>query len=274
MRKDGTARSDIFNPCCYRAQLVGVPSASAGAAAPPNQTLHVAFANIDWKNNKHGKRFAQHADQMSETMLSIVIQATPAAICFCEVGTASEPLSPENRTKLCDIISRAWKEYCPAATEHGVEFLFHDNLPYLTAYRPDLLRCTQLTAIHNVYCAGGRPRTAQLFLATPTCGGDEGVNIINVHAPSGNTRLKNSERRTLLATLLQRKSLGHTNTCVGHDRFIIGGDMNTGFVSLTTLLGELQQKGMCVADAHVWRPDSGKHGDMGIAGGVQGEVMV
>ena len=234
----------------------------------------MAFANIDWKNQKHGRRFAYHAGQMSETVLSIVCRASPAAICFCEVGTASEPLSPENRKELCDIISREWKQHEPAATEHGVEFLFQDNLPYLTAYRPDLLRCTQLTAIHDLYHSGGCPRTAQLFLATPICASDAGINIINVHAPSGSSnRLKDSQRRDLVATLLRHKSLRHPNTCIGRDRFIIGGDMNTGVVCLQALLIELREQEKFVADTRMWRPHRGKHGDMGIAGGVQGEVM-
>ena len=50
--------------------------------------------------------------------------------------------------------------------------------------------------------------------------------------------------------------------------------MNTGVVCLTAFVIELRNKGMCVADTRVWKPLRGKHGDMGIAGGVQGEVMV
>ena len=38
-------------------------------------------------------------------------------------------------------------------------------------------------------------------------------------------------------------------------------------------LFELREKGMCVTDAHVWKPPRGKHGDMGIVGGVEGDVM-
>ena len=130
---------------CYRAQPAGGRFAAAAVAGVPPaavaehslRELRVAFANIDWKNEKHGRRFVHHAGKMSKTVLSIVCRASPAAICFCEVGTASEPLSPENRKELCDIISREWKQHEPAATEHGVAFLFQDNLPYLTAYRPD-----------------------------------------------------------------------------------------------------------------------------------------
>ena len=73
---------------------------------------------------------------------------------------------------------------------------------------------------------------------------------------------------------MRHRSLRHTNTCIGRDKFIIGGDMNTGLVCLSVFLFELREKGMCVTDARMWKPPRGKHGDMGIAGGVQGEVMV
>ena len=67
-----------------------------------------------------------------------------------------------------------------------------------------------------------------------------------------------------------------SSALVGHDRFIIGGDMNTPNALLSALLFEAQTNHLLPGSqtsrrARVWSPVWGKHGDVGIAGGVVGE---
>ena len=191
-------------------------------AATKHGVLHAAFANINWKDPMGGKNFARHAKELYDTISSIVEEAAPAVICMCEVGLPHTPLQPEHFARLRNVVAQAWKVCCPAATEHGVEFLYTDGEPYLSAYRPDMITCTAHTTMQDLYLAGGQPRTAQHFLATPACGGYSGANIINVHAPSGTRRLKDSQRRCLLTRLLQSTSLRDSRMRVGMDNFIIG----------------------------------------------------
>ena len=72
--------------------------------------------------------------------------------------------------------------------------------------------------------AQGEPRTAQTFL----CSGPGGVtvDVINVHAISGNKKVTDQQRRTLLTNLLQSNSKSVPGQTIGRARFLIGGDMN------------------------------------------------
>ena len=221
-----------------------------------------------------GKHFARHAKKLSDTISSIVEEAAPAVICMCEVGLPHSPLQSEHFARLRNVVAQAWKDCCPAAKEHGVEFLYTDGEPYLSAYRPDMITCTAHTTMQDLYLAGGEPRTAQHFLATPACGGYSGANIINVHAPSGTRRLKDSQRLCLLTRLLQSTSLRDSRMRVGMDNFIIGGDINTEELLIACCLRTLRQENVCSATARSWRPHWGMHGDIGIVGGgVQGGTL-
>ena len=81
----------------------------------------------------------------------------------------------------------------------------------------------------NLYHAQGSERTAQHFLVTSAgTGAEESFNVINVHAPSGTKKLTSTQRTELVASLLQSTSFIDATKSVGNDRYIIGGDLNTG----------------------------------------------
>ena len=123
----------------------------------------------------------------------------PAAICFCEFGEVLNPLKPIHVELLKQTIERAWKEN--AATEH-VQFIYEAGEPYLTAFRSDRLDCRHSRTVRKLYYFPGEPRTAQFFLATQPGKPDAaGINIVNVHAPSGKKKLTNAKRTTLMRKL-------------------------------------------------------------------------
>ena len=246
------------------------------------QRLRVAFANIDWKEGRHGKNFSKHATALGRTVNSIARDLAPAVLCLCEVGEVRSPLSTEHMQDLESIICANW----PAAQDHGLQFLYTVGEPYLTAYRPDLVSCTNHCILNHLYVVrGGDRRTAQHFLLAPKEGNSPPVNVLNVHAPSGQKTLTRKQRGDLLASLLKAESLRRDAThateqraLVGHDRFIIGGDMNTSSVMLNALLFEAQPHHLLPGSqasrrARIWSPVWGKHGDVGIAGGVAGEPV-
>ena len=90
----------------------------------------------------------------------------------------------------------AWEE---AATERpAISFLFEDDAPYLTIWDDNRCRCTHGRTLRNVYDVPGHRRMAQAFLCTiPGESDEEGIDVVNVHAPSGDPKL------TVHAGLLQ-----------------------------------------------------------------------
>ena len=135
------------------------------------------------------------------------------------------PLHAEHFSTLQELTCLAWAS-CGVSAEQ-VRFLRTEGQPYLTAFRVDRVACSGYCILSNLYYARGLARTAQHFLATPV-GADTRTNVINVHAPSGSHKLHDGQRNELLTNLLQSRSLNDAAYSVGHDRYIIGGDFNTG----------------------------------------------
>ena len=61
----------------------------------------------------------------------------------------------------------------------------------------------------------------------PGEGDEKGIDVVNVHAPSGTPRLTDEKRFQLIRNLLQSSSMTRANKPIGEGRFLIGGDMNT-----------------------------------------------
>jgi hypothetical protein len=196
----------------------------------------------------------------------------PAVICFCEVGEVSSPLSEQHFNDLKYITSQAWISF-GAAAEH-VEFFQTPGKPYLTAYRTDHVTCEHYSMLSNLYDAQRSERTAQHFLVTPAgTGAEESINVINVHAPSGTKKLTATQRTELVGSLLQSTSLIDATKSVGNDRYIIGGDLNTGEQVLADIMGVLVRSGACASSWRAFRQLHGNHGDMGFCNGVRGHVL-
>jgi len=58
-------------------------------------SVNVIFVNIDWKNARHNteKSIRHNMKVLHDTIAGIVRQMTPAVLCMCEVGTASDLLT-------------------------------------------------------------------------------------------------------------------------------------------------------------------------------------
>ena len=61
---------------------------------------------------------------------------------------------------------------------------------------------------------------------------EEGIDVVNVHAPSGKPKLTDLQRKELIQNLLQSSSMTRANRPIGEGRFLIGGDMNTDEIPL------------------------------------------
>ena len=60
-----------------------------------NSAVNVVFINIDWKASRHSseKTLAKNLRLLDATISSVVRKMSPALICLCEVGVASQPLN-------------------------------------------------------------------------------------------------------------------------------------------------------------------------------------
>ena len=175
-------------------------------------------------------------------------------------------MTSEQVSDMVDAMRKAWEE---AATKHpAISFLFEDDAPYLTLWDGNLCKCMHGRILKNVYFVQGHRRTAQAFLCTMPGEGDaEGIDVVNVHAPSGSPKLTDKQRSQLLQNLLQSSSRTRANALIGESRFVIGGDMNTKSMSLGQMLQELKGQGILKTDVDVMAPLWGKHGDMCVVGG-------
>jgi len=55
----------------------------------------------------------------------------------------------------------------------------------------------------------------------------QGLDVVNVHAPSGKPKLTDPQRYHLIKNMLQSSSKTRPNKRIGEGRFLFGGDMNT-----------------------------------------------
>ena len=117
----------------------------------------------------------------------------------------------------------AWTD---AATEHSdLRSMFTTGATYMTIYINGPIRCSGHRILHDLYYAGGQARTAQTFVCS--CLGGESIVMINVHAPSGTSRLKDSQPQTLLTNLPQNNSQAGPGRTMRNIHFLTGRDMNT-----------------------------------------------
>ena len=241
-----------------------------GTGPVPQTTAaaNIIYVNIDWKRERHAnpKTTKRNLTALAETTSDIVTKMKPAVICCCEVGTAASPMTSEQVSDMVDAMRKAWEE---AATKHpAISFLFEDDAPYLTLWDGNLCKCMHGRILKNVYFVQGHRRTAQAFLCTMPGEGDaEGIDVVNVHAPSGSPKLTDKQRSQLLQNLLQSSSRTRANALIGESRFVIGGDMNTKSMSLGQMLQKLKGQGILKTDVEVMAPLWGKHGDMCVVGG-------
>ena len=160
----------------------------------------------------------------------------------------------------------AWKQAatgCPV-----ISYLFEDDAPYLTMWDDNRCKCKHGRILKNVYDVQGQQRTAQAFLCTmPGECDEEGIDVVNVHAPSGTLKLTDAQRFQLIQNLLQSSSMTRADRPIGEGRFLIGGDMNTDEIPLGQILDKLKIQGILKTNVEVMVPLNGKHGDICVVGG-------
>ena len=176
------------------------------------------------------------------------------------------PMTLQQMFDLADTIRTAWEA---AATEHpDIEVLFEVDAPYLTIWDGKCCECKRHQILENVYNVPGHRRKAQAFLCImPGENDEEGIDIVNVHAPSGKPKLTDSHRYHLIRNLLQSSSMAIPTKQIGEGRFVLGGDMNTIELGLSQILNKLRSFGILKTSNEVLSPKWGKHGDMCVVGG-------
>ena len=175
-------------------------------------------------------------------------------------------MTMEQMWAVADTIRIAWEA---AATDSpALSFLFEEGAPYLTIWDHNRCQCKHGRILDNVYNVPAHRRTAQAFLCIMPGENDEaGIDVVNVHAPSGKPRLTDPQRFELIRNLLQSNSKARANRRIGQGRFLFGGDMNTKEVRLAQNLIELRSRGILQTKTEVLLPTWGKHGDMCVVGG-------
>ena len=97
---------------------------------------------------------------------------------------------------------------------------------------------------------------------------DDGIDIFNTHAPSGNPILTDPQRFSLFKNLLLSRSFAtrggehQVNKLIRDSKFIFGGDMNTKEMASSQILNQLHEQGHLRVSVQIMYPLSAKAGDM------------
>ena len=250
-------------------------STSAAATEPGTGSLlqstdptNIIFVNIDWKRSRHANEAStrKNLTLLADTTTSIVTNMQPAVICCCEVGTAMEPMTREQMFAIAHEMRQAW--YGAATERPSISWFFDANAPYLTIWDNNRCSCTHGRILKNVYNVPRQSRTAQAFLCTmPGESYEEGIDVVNVHAPSGIRKLTDSQRFQLIQNLLQSHSMTGAGKLIGESKFLIGGDMNTEELRLAQMFDKLHSQSILKTNVALMVPLNAKHGDICAAGG-------
>ena len=148
---------------------------------------NLIFGNIDWKQSRHDTQAAERRNLLTleRTVSSIVQNMHPAVLCFCEVGVASIPLSDHEMRLLAELVQRKWSADATKHRNPDLRFHYENESPYLTVWDANQCDCRHFTIMQDIF-DHKEPRTAQHFLCClPDTDDSDGVDVINVHAPSG-----------------------------------------------------------------------------------------
>jgi len=223
---------------------------------------NVVFINIDWKASRLDENLEANMMLLGRTIARVVRNMKPAMVCMCQVGEASNPFTKEQMQQVADRSMQAWRD---AATDVQLHCMFEVGAPYMTIYIDGSVQCS----CHRIL--EGLPRTAQTFLC---CGpGGVTVDVINVHAPSGNKKLTDQQRKTLLTNLLQSNSKSMPGRAIGSARFLIGGDMNTAPFLLSQLLQVCRDNGSLRTKEQIHEPVLGNPGGLCVLGGFKADSL-
>ena len=109
------------------------------------------------------------------------------------------------------------------------------------------------------------PRTAQLFVCSLRDAEDSnGIDVINVHAPSSKPALTDAQRTQMLRHLLHSYSKAMKQSNIGAHRGVIGGDMITTSNTFNTTADKLKRENVLRSPFHYHYPTWAKHGGIDI----------
>jgi hypothetical protein len=115
------------------------------------------------------------------------------------------PMTREQMSAVEETIRTAWEG---TATEHpDISALFEHDAPYMTIWDGNRCECKYGRILQKVYEVPEHRRTAQAFLCLmPGQNDEEGLDVVNVHAPSGKPKLTDPQRYHLIKNMLQSSS--------------------------------------------------------------------
>ena len=233
----------------------------------------IVFCNIDWKRTRHAsiKSTRRNLQQLQETIQSIVRNCTPSVLALCEVGETGRGMAEIEMHEIIDAICTSWK----AATTRSVDLAssWDQQQPYLTLWNRSEIQCFEFKILRNL--VEDQPlRTAQAFgCRAMSAAAAAEFDVVNVHLASSTKHVLTDARRTeALHVILRSPSCRGNELRLGQGRCLIGGDMNTSAMLMSSLLK------LSLAHAHLQLPLTqvrmirGRrelHGDLVIAIGME-----
>ena len=142
-------------------------------------------------------------------------------LCLCELGELGVGIA-EGLT--CGNVE-TWMTELLSDSAIPPVYIFADS-HYLTIVRKNRVKVDRYELVQG-FDRRENDRSFQ-HLRVLVAGDDVPISIINCHAPSSKKRALSSDRRRLYLTAVH-------NACAG-DRFIFGGDFNTGFIQIAAFL--------------------------------------
>ena len=148
----------------------------------------------------------RNLETVRATVTSNVENMLADVICFCELGEVMRPLEMKHVEILQLEIIAAWKGSAKGQVAPQIRCLYETFEPYLTASHSTTSDCRHDRLLEDVY-PHPEPRIAQALLCCRIGNKDiEGVDVNNTHAPSGGTKLRDTQRNALQRNLRQINS--------------------------------------------------------------------
>ena len=179
-------------------------------------SANVVFIDIDWNASRRNKTLKANMTLLCETIADVVHNMSRTMICICEVGVQTHSVTEEEMQQVAEQSMHTWKE--AANEDFELSSMFQLGAPYMTIYIDGSIQCSCQRILKDLYYAGGQPRIAQTLMC---CGaGGVTVDLTNAHAPSGNKKLTNEQRKTLLTNVLQSNSKSMPAQALGNARTV------------------------------------------------------
>ena len=179
-----------------------------------------AFQGNNWRK--------KHAGKLREMFSNLLMtKQEPQGILLCEVGNLSDPITPEGRERLEEVVGFAFKE--TGAAEHGPPQLFWSNGETMAAFKAE----AQVHVMEPLtkMCRVDSWRTVERFkVIGATEHGEHTLLIYNQHQPKSDLRpFKPTQKINFCKAILEDAMRQHSEdaSIIG---FGFGGDANCNMV--------------------------------------------